>query len=265
MIDSILAGLPGHFPWKDSIVYFDTIDSTNTRAKQLGAQVVPNGTVLIADRQTGGRGRLGRSFHSPAGSGVYLSVILRPQCHASQLMHLTCAAGVAVCDAVETACGLRPGIKWTNDLVFGKRKLGGILTELSLDAKGNTDFAVVGIGINCCQKAANFPEEIEHIATSLFLECGKAIDRSKVIAAMLMSLCQMSARLLDSKERIMEQYRLDCITVGQDISLVAGDDIRHGTAVGIDSEGALLVRFPDGHTESVNSGEVSVRGMYGYI
>jgi len=139
------------------------------------------------------------------------------------------------------------------------------LTELSLDAKGNIDFAVVGIGMNCCQKAGDFPQDIKHIATSLLLECGKPIDRSKVIAAMLMSLYQMSAGLLDSKERIMEQYRLDCITVGQDISLVTGDDIRHGTAVGIDSDGALLVRFPDGHTNAVNSGEVSVRGMYGYI
>jgi len=121
MIDSILASLFDDFPWKERILYFDTIDSTNTRAKHLGTQGAPHGTVLIADRQTGGRGRLGRSFHSPAESGIYLSVLLRPQCHASQLMHLTCATGVAMCNAVETACGLRPGIKWTNDLVFGKR------------------------------------------------------------------------------------------------------------------------------------------------
>lgn len=265
MIDSILANLPEGFLWKDSILYFDTIDSTNTKAKQLAAQGASHGTVLIADSQTGGRGRLGRSFHSPAGKGIYLSVILRPQCHASALMHLTCAAGVAMCNAVESACRIRPGIKWTNDLVFGKRKLGGILTELSLDPTGNAAYAVVGIGINCGQAEADFPEDIRAIATSLQARIGNTVDRSRVIAAMLIALEEMSRKLLPQKAQIMEQYRLDCITVGQEISVVAGERIRHGAAVSVDDEGALLVRFSDGHTESVSSGEVSIRGMYGYI
>ncbi len=265
MISSILANLSADFPWKDRIHWFETIDSTNTKAKELAAQGAPHGTVLIADSQTGGRGRLGRRFHSPAGSGIYLSVILRPQCPASELMHLTCATGTAMCDAVESVCGLRPGIKWTNDLVCGKRKLGGILTELSLDSSGNAAYAVVGIGINCCQKNSEFPNDIRHIATSLLIETGRPADRPQVIAAMLSALEQMPKKLLFQKEAVMAQYRKDCITVGQDISLVTGDDIRHGRAVGIDSEGALLVRFSDGYTEAVSSGEVSIRGMYGYI
>jgi len=265
MIDSILANLPESFLWKDSILYFDTIDSTNTKAKQLAAQGAPHGTVLIADSQTVGRGRLGRSFHSPAGKGIYLSVILRPQCHASALMHLTCATGVAMCDAVESACGIRPGIKWTNDLVFGNRKLGGILTELSLDPTGNAAYAVVGIGINCSQSEADFPEDIRAIATSLQMQTGNTVDRSRVIAAMLVALEEMSRILLPQKAQIMEQYRLDCITVGQEISVLTGERVRHGTAVSVDDEGALLVRFSDGHTEAVSSGEVSIRGMYGYI
>ncbi len=265
MIDSILANLSADYPWKDRIHWFESIDSTNTRAKQLAAQGAPHGTVLIADSQTGGRGRLGRSFHSPSGNGIYLSVILRPNCHAKELMHLTCATGVAMCDAVESACGIRPGIKWTNDLVFGKRKLGGILTELSLDSNGNVSFAVVGIGINCCQKAEDFPEEIRSIATSLQMQTGIPVDRGHVIAAMLISLEDMSQKLCNEKAQIMTQYRQDCITVGQEISVVAGETVRHGTAISVDGEGALLVRFPDGHTESVSSGEVSIRGMYGYI
>ena len=202
MIDSILANLPESFLWKDSILYFDTIDSTNTKAKQLAAQGAPHGTVLIADSQTVGRGRLGRSFHSPAGKGIYLSVILRPQCHASALMHLTCATGVAMCDAVESACGIRPGIKWTNDLVFGNRKLGGILTELSLDPTGNAAYAVVGIGINCSQSEADFPEDIRAIATSLQMQTGNTVDRSRVIAAMLVALEEMSRILLPQKAQI---------------------------------------------------------------
>lgn len=265
MIDSIFASLPEDFPWKDSIHYFDIIDSTNTRAKQMAAEGAPHGTVLIAERQTGGRGRLGRSFHSPAGSGIYLSVILRPQCHASRLMHLTCATGTAMCDAVEAACGFRPGIKWTNDLVFRKRKLGGILTELSLDAAGNAAYAVVGIGINCTQAETDFPENIRSIATSLKLCTDKSIDRSRVIAAMLICLEEMSQTLLPQKTLIMDQYRNDCITVGQAISVITGDHIRHGTALSVDEDGALVVRFSDGHTESVSSGEVSIRGMYGYL
>lgn len=265
MIDTILSHLPPDFPWQHNIHHFITIDSTNTKAKQMAAQGAPHGTVLIADSQTGGRGRLGRSFHSPAGSGIYLSVILRPQCHASRLMHLTCATGTAMCDAVESACSFRPGIKWTNDLVFGKRKLGGILTELSLDAEGNAAYAVVGIGINCTQSESDFPEDIRSIATSLSRCTEAPIDRSKIIAAMLVSLERMDQILLHQKAQIMDRYRRDCITVGQDISVIAGENIRHGTALSVDEDGALVVRFSDGHTEAVSSGEVSIRGMYGYI
>ena len=265
MIDTILAALPADYPWKDRIHWFETIDSTNTRAKALAAEGAPHGTVLIADQQTGGRGRLGRSFHSPSGSGIYLSMILRPLCHASQLMHLTCATGVAMCDAVESVCAIRPGIKWTNDLVFGKRKLGGILTELSLDNSGNVNYAIVGIGINCTQSEPDFPDEIRSIATSLQMQTGISIDRNQVIAAMLVALKIMSQDLFEQKAQIMDRYRLDCITVGQDISVIAGENVRHGTAMSVDDEGALLVRFSDGHMEAVSTGEVSVRGMCGYI
>ena len=105
----ILSFLPADYPWKSSLHYFDAIDSTNLRAKQMAAQGAPHGTVLIADRQTAGKGRLGRSFHSPEGMGIYMSILLRPVCAPGELMHLTCAAAVAMCDAVEKATGLRPG------------------------------------------------------------------------------------------------------------------------------------------------------------
>ena len=265
MINAIQSHLSKDFPWKDRIHWFDTIDSTNTQAKRMGAQGAPDGTILIADSQTGGRGRLGRSFHSPGGKGIYLTVLLRPNCHASQLMHLTCATGIAMCNAVETATGLRPGIKWTNDLVFGTRKLGGILTELSLDSEGNVTYAVVGIGINCNQSIEEFPEEIRSIATSLAAQTQAPVDRCKVIAAMLTELYQMAQTLLNQKDQMLVQYVSDCVTIGKEISVVRADDIRHGTAVGIDQEGALLVRFSNGHIEAVSSGEVSIRGMYGYV
>lgn len=253
-------------PWQDSLLWFDTIDSTNTRAKELAAQGAPHGTVLIANRQTGGRGRRGRSFHSPAGTGIYMSVILRPNCPPAQLMHLTCAAAVAMCDAVEAAAGIRPGIKWTNDLVCGSRKIAGILTELGLSPTGMVDYAIIGVGINCSQTESDFPEDIRSIAGSLHTVTGKEIDRAKVAAAMMDAFFLMSEHLLTEKQVILARYRERCITLGREVSIVKADgNIRHGTALDIDEEGALIVRFSTGLTEIVNSGEVSIRGMYGYV
>ena len=255
--------LPGDHPWQNHIQWFDTIDSTNTRLKALAQQGAPHGTVLIADRQTVGRGRLGRSFQSPGGMGVYMSVLLRYPAAPDALMHLTCAAAIAACDAVELATGLRPGIKWTNDLVYNKRKLAGILTELVL-LPGETA-AIIGIGINCCQAVKDFDPEIQGFAGSLAMATEKAVDRALVAAQLIAAFSQMDSALFSGREEIMNRYEANCITVGQDISLVRGEEVRHGHAFGIGYDGALLVRFPDGHTEAVSSGEVSVRGLYGYI
>ena len=263
MRQEIIQNLRESCPWQDSLIYYESIGSTNTRAKELAFQGAPHGTVLVADHQTGGRGRRGRSFHSPAGSGIYMSVILRPHCPPSQLMHLTCAAAVALCDAVEAACGFRPGIKWTNDLVFGQRKLAGILTELGFDTQGNVDWAIVGMGINCTQSKNQFPEEIRSMAGSLASVSEKPVDRAKVAAAMMDALYRMD---LGEKEKILAQYRTDCVTLGKEVSLVRADGmVHHCTALDIDNEGALIVQHPDGHLETVSSGEVSIRGMYGYV
>ena len=266
MKQQILSFLPGDHPWQNQIYWFDTIDSTNTRAKEMAAQGAPHGTVLIAGHQTAGRGRLGRSFQSPAGLGVYMSVILRPNCPPEQLMHLTCASAVAMCDAVAKVTGKRPGIKWTNDLVMEKRKIAGILTELSVNPKnGLVDYAIVGVGINCGQKTEDFPLEIRSFAGSLSMVTGKEILPSRMAAAMVAALHRMDAALFFPVPVLMRQYRSDCITVGHDVSLVRGDEVRHGHAVGITDTGALVVRFADGHTEAINSGEISVRGLYGYV
>ena len=265
MKQAILSKLSPAYPWAEHIHFFPELDSTNDRLKIMARQGAPHGTVLIADRQTGGHGRRGRSFLSPEGVGIYMSMLLRPHCAPTELMHLTCATAVAMCEAVETAAGFRPGIKWTNDLVFGKRKLGGILTELGLSPQGRVDFVIIGIGINCCQQEQDFDPSIRRIAGSLSMISGGPTDRSAVAAAMMESLQRMDSVLLSGKQALLDIYRKDCITVGQDISLVRGDEIRHGHALDVDEEGALIVRFPDGHTEAVSSGEVSVRGMYGYV
>ena len=265
MLDSILAALSPANPWREKVQYFDNITSTNDVLKQLAAQGAPEGTSLIAGSQSGGRGRMGRSFLSPPEAGIYMSVLLRPQCSPLELIHLTCAAGCAACDAIEQAIGLRPGIKWINDIVYEGHKLAGILVEMGLSNNGMISYAVIGIGINCCQREADFPEEIRTVAGSLAMVTGAPVDRARLAAAELEALHRMSADLLPRKAQIMTRYRRDCITLGQEVSLVRGEEVRHGLAQDIDEDGALVVRFPDGHTEAVNSGEVSVRGMYGYV
>lgn len=265
MKEQILAQLSQDYPWADRFHFVMETDSTNTRLKMMAKEGAPHGTVLLADHQTGGRGRRGRSFHSPAGTGIYMSILLRPECPPTQLMHLTCASAAAMCDAVEKAAGIRPGIKWTNDLVIGKRKIAGILTELGLAPDGMTDWAIIGIGVNCCQQPADFPEEIRDVAGSLASVTGREIPRCQVAAAMMEALHALDRQLLTGKAQILSQYRKDCITLGQPVSLVRGEEIRHAEALDIDEEGALIVRLEDGQVETVNSGEVSVRGMYGYI
>ena len=266
MKERILSLVSSEYPWKEHFHWVEETGSTNDDLKLLARQGAPHGTVLIADRQSGGHGRMGRTFHSPGGVGIYFSILLRPQCAPGELMHLTCATAVAMCDAVENATGLRPGIKWTNDLVYGKRKLGGILTELGLSSKGNVDYAIIGIGINCCQCKEDFAEDIRSIAASLSMVTGKDIDRAKVAAAMMQALYRMDQNLLTGKAEMLDRYRKNCITIGQEVSLLrVGEPVRHGKAIGMDDEGALLVQFTDGTLEAVNSGEVSVRGMYGYL
>lgn len=262
MTEQILSHLPEDFPWREDIHWFDCVDSTNTRAKALASAGASHGTVLVAGTQTGGRGRMGRTFESPKDTGIYLSVILRPNCSPQEIMHLTCAAGVAVCKATETFCGLRVDLKWVNDFVIGKKKLGGILTELAIDSKtGKVDYAVIGVGINCNA----VPSEVQEIATSLSEALGHPTDKDSFTAAVLVSLEKMSRSLLTQKDMLIAQYRRNCITLGKEIRLLQGDTVRCGTAVDIDPQGGLIVSYDDGALEAVHSGEVSVRGMYGYL
>lgn len=257
--------LDGH-PWSETIHYYESVDSTNTLAKTMAASGAPSGTVLIADRQTAGRGRMGRSFLSPGGMGVYFSLILRPSCPAASLMHLTCAAAAAACDGVENAFGFRPKIKWTNDLVYGQKKLAGILTELALDPKtGMVDYAVIGIGVNCRQSPEDFDPSIRSIACSARMITGDDVERERLCVELVRAFFSLDQSLLTRKDAIMERYRWDCITIGQHISILQGTQIRHAFATGITGDGALEVTYDDGSSGTVTSGEVSIRGMYGYV
>lgn len=259
--------LPSDFPWKDRIQIFSSVDSTNTVAKRLAAQGSPEGTVVLADTQTGGRGRLGRSFQSPASLGTYLSVILRPNAKPEQLMTLTAMIAVAICQAIEHVCQIRPQIKWANDLLLQKKKICGILTELSIEAEsGLVQYAVVGIGINCNAQKTDFPPALQEIVGSLSMALGHPVDRNALVAAQLQALHTLAQHLPDDGQwPWLTQYTRDCITLGQEVNVIHGTQPHIGRAIGLTEQAALLVAYPDGTQETVSCGEVSVRGIYGYV
>lgn len=259
----ILSALGDH-PWRDRIHVFDSIDSTNSALNRDG-DALPHGTIYISDEQTGGRGRQGRSFSSPKGVGVYFSLLLRPQCAPTEVSHVTAMVAEAMCDAIEAATGLRPGIKWTNDLILGGKKLAGILTEMSVEWESATlKQLIIGIGINCNHKSTDFPPEVQEIATSLAQQLGTPVDRCRLCAEMVRSLHRMSEEILTGKQDWLRRYTADCITIGKQVRVIRGSDIRTGFATGLDKNGGLIVRYDGGETGVVYSGEVSVRGLYGY-
>lgn len=263
MFADIQQHLSGH-PWREQILWFDEIDSTNALARQMAFDGCPSGTCILAGKQTNGHGRMGRSFSSPGGMGVYLSCILRPNCPPNQLMHLTCAAAVAAANAVHDAAGLDCGIKWTNDLVVGAKKLGGILTSLQIDPQtGLVSAAIIGIGINCLQKAEDFPPEIRDIATSLSMHTPRSAPAS-LAAALISQLHQMDTHL-QNKTQIMASYKTNCVTLGKEVSWVVGDMLHHGIALDLDEDGGLILQLSDGSRKTAAFGEVSIRGMYGYL
>ena len=256
----------GTHPWLDRIEVLDTVDSTNTYAKAKAAQGAPHGTVILSDCQTGGRGRRGRSFSSPKGMGVYCSVVLRYDVPPDKLLHLTTVIAEATRRAIVEVTGLPAKIKWTNDLVLDRRKLCGILTELSLEAEtGRTDYVIPGTGVNCGQSEADFPPEIRDMAISLEQALSAPVDRCRLAAEMIRQYHLASEDMLKNPAPWLDGYRANCLTLGQDVKILQGDTVRQAHAEDIDDEGGLVVRLPDGSRETIRSGEVSVRGLYGYV
>ena len=263
MLSHIQQHLADH-PWCDRVHWYAEIGSTNDLARQMAYEGCPSGTCILAGKQTDGHGRMGRSFSSPDGMGVYLSCILRPNCKPEQLMHLTCAAAVAAADAVKDAAGIDCGIKWTNDLVVGTKKLGGILTALQIDPNtGLVSAAILGIGINCLQSKGDFPPELRDMATSLAMHT-KRCDPAALAAALIRRLQQMDGQLREKKQ-IMASYKARCVTLGKEVSWMAGDTLHHGTALDLDENGGLVLQLSDGTQKIAAFGEVSIRGMYGYL
>ena len=242
------------------------MDSTNNEIKRRAVDAVPDGLVVLAGEQTGGRGRRGRSFVSPAGKGLYLSALLRPDCPLEQVSALTAWTAVAVCDAVEELGGSRPGIKWPNDVILDGRKLCGILTELELEAEtAALRYVVVGLGLNVSQTEADFGPEVAPVAVSLAQALGRAPRRAEAAGAVIAALDRMAADFPHRRAEWLERYRADCLTLGRPVRLLRAGGEEAAVAEAVDESFALVVRRPDGRRETVSSGEVSVRGLLGYV
>ena len=248
------------------LLCLEQIDSTNTEAKRQAMAGAPDGLVVLAEEQTGGRGRLGRSFQSPRGTGLYLSALLRPRLAPETVANLTAWVAVAVCDGIEACCGVRPQIKWTNDIVLNGKKLCGILTELGLESETNSLASLVtGIGLNTHQRREDFAPEIRDMATSLALELGRPVRRVELARHVIQALDRMYQNFPENKAAYLDRYRQDCLTTGRPVQLITPTQRREAQAVEIDGQFRLVVEFPDGSREALMAGEVSVRGMYGYV
>ena len=245
-----------------SLEYFKSIDSTNSYLKREAMNAMPHGAVAVANEQSAGRGRMGRSFQSPTGKGLYLSVLLRPSLPTEKLLHATGMAAVAAARAVEKTCGARVGIKWTNDLVLGGRKLCGILAETVM--QGRETALIIGVGINVHQAREDFDGDVAEIATSLAAE-GYCADRSQLAAALVEELYRLGEDLGGEIERYLAEYRSRCVTIGRQVRLMWTEGQERAFAEDIDGDFGLLVRGADGTVTAVRTGEVSVRGLYGYV
>ncbi len=238
------------------IEFHSEITSTNNRAKELAAQGAPHGMLVLADRQSSGRGRFGRAFYSPAHSGVYMSFILRPQLPADRAVMITSMAAVAVARAMEKLADVRASIKWVNDVYLGNRKACGILCEAGLDFEsGQMQYVVVGIGVNV--GFMDFPEDLRDKATSIANACGSRVSRSRFTAELINEMNALYPQL--EAGVFMEESRERSNVIGREIEVMRGKERYPATAIGIDDAGGLLIRTPDGAERTLQSGEISVR------
>lgn len=235
---------------------YDETDTTNNCAKSNSDS--PEGSVFIAEVQTHGKGSRGRGWVSPRGTGIWHTILLKPDISPLGVSQITLAAGLAVCKAI----GLNSKIKWPNDIVIGSKKVCGILTEMSAEID-MVNYIVCGIGINVNMES--FDKEIEHRATSMYIESGRKYNRNELIANLLNKFEYYYKKFLDrGLISILDEYKQNCITIGRDVNVIFKKETVTGRAVDVDENGALVVETDNGIIH-VTSGEVSVRGIYGYV
>lgn len=249
-----------------NVVYLDSIDSTNVYAKRRAEEPFKEGTVVIAEEQSEGRGRLGRHWVSPRGKGIWMSIMLKPDIRPADAPKLTIVAAYAVANALLNCCSLEARIKWPNDIIAGGKKLCGILTEMSAEAD-EIKYVVIGIGINANLGIEDFGPEVSSIATSISIESGRDISRKALVASVLQEFEKVYKDFAEagSIKFLLDEYKNKSAVLGKEIRVISRKEEIIGLAVDISEEGHLVVRSGDGSVREVMSGEVSVRGLYGYI
>lgn len=267
---AIAAGLTTRWAGRGAVLCEEELPSTNTVLKALAKQGAPHGSLAVCDHQTAGKGRIGRSWDTPPGEALTFSLLLRPALRPEQAQLCTLAAALAVVYTIRDTCPeLLPRIKWPNDVVIGQGKCCGVLSEMGM-AEGRVDYVVTGVGLNVNQTA--FPEPLRARAVSLLGQ-----RRLVVPEAPPMSRCGLLCAFLSHMEQLMEQveaggfaairqaYEAASATLGQPVQVLAPGESYTGIARAVDETGALLVERADGGLETVLCGDVSVRGLMGYV
>ena len=242
----------------DKLYYYDEIGSTNDEAFRLGTRGLPNGTVLIADAQNSGRGRMQRVWHSPAGANIYTSIILRPDFEPARAPQISLAAGIAVAEAINPYCGHRAQLKWPNDVLIGGKKVCGILAQMKM-AGDAIDFVVVGIGINVNLRHDEFPKDIEDIATSLSIEAGQELSRPELIFRLYENMTTWYKSLLKHGfEPVRKAWLGLTPMIGQTVQVVFREEVVSGKATGLDEDGSLILQTDASEIFRVTAGDATI-------
>ncbi len=245
--------------------YLEEADSTNHVCKRLWEEGKPDFSLVIAEEQTKGKGRMGREWIAPKGSGLFMSFLFRPDMMTEQVTFITLTTGLCVANAIQKITGLDTKIKWPNDVIINGKKVCGILAELSGEL-GRVDYVVVGIGININLKKEDLAEELKQKATSLLIERGEEVDRTSLAEQVILEMKQkMDFRKNFDKDAILKEYREKCVTLHKEVKVITPWESFFGKAVDIGENGNLVIEKADGTKREVMAGDVSVRGMEGYL
>ena len=256
--DDLLSLLPDNKVVGRDIRVFEETSSTNDVAEKLARDGVKEGVVVFAESQTKGRGRLGRKWLSPSRKGLWFSVLLRPDLRPEAATHLTVAAATALARAVREHTGLKPEIKWPNDILLNGKKVAGVLTELSAELD-RVKHVILGIGVDVNLDAGDLPAELRPLASSLKIESGRPVPRAELAASILRELDRDYA-LIGRRQfgKLSDEWESQCVTLGRRVSIRVGDRAIHGRAESLDEDGALLLRTEHGRLERIIGGDVTI-------
>lgn len=256
--DDLMARLPTPRVIGRDIRVFKETASTNDTIEKLARDGAPEGVVVFAESQIRGRGRLGRSWISPAGKGLWFSVLLRPNLRPPEITRVTVSAATAIRRAIRTATSLEPEIKWPNDLLIDGRKVAGILTELSAETD-RVRYVVLGVGIDVNQMSTDFPPELSKVAGSLRMAAGSIVDRAALVTVVLSELDKDYTRVCDGQfQEVAEEWESVCSTLGRRVTIEIGGRRLQGRAESLDPDGALLLRTQYGHLECITGGDLTI-------